>query len=382
MATEPVSLFVLAGEASGDRIGGELIRKLKATTPLRLSGVGGHAMMAEGLVPLFPMSDLSVMGFADVLKRLPKLYWRMRQAARAVLAQQPDMVVLVDSQVFSATLARRLRKQGFRRPILLYVAPAVWAWKPERAPRLKPLFDEVLSVLPFEPAAMARLGGPATHYVGHPALAQFPFRPALPERGPLLLLAGSRDGEIARTLPMMRRVAEVLAGHPRVASFILPTPRSQRARIAAATADWPVPVEIVSDEAGKVAAFAQAVAAAAVSGTVTLELALAGVPMAVTYVADAGQAQRFVKYKVKFVALPNIVLDREVVPELLFTQPEPERLAAAMRQLLDERLVAERQLTGFAEIRALMEKGAPEAPLEAPAGRVLAMLSAGRLSAR
>ncbi|MDR3470910.1 MAG: lipid-A-disaccharide synthase [Devosia sp.] len=374
MAGEAISLFVLAGEASGDRIGGALIRRLGAAAPLKLSGVGGQAMLAEGLRPLFPMSDLSVMGFADVLARLPKLYWRMRQAARAVLAERPDIVVLIDAQVFSATLARRLRKQGYRGPILLYVGPAVWAWKPERAPGLKPLFDEILAVLPFEPAAMARLGGPPTHYVGHPALAQFPFRPAVPARGPLLLLPGSRDGEIARTLPMLRRVAEALAAHPRVTSFVLPTPKLQRARLAAATANWPVPVEIVADEPAKLAAFAEAVAAVAVSGTITLELALAGVPMVVTYVADAGQAKRFLKYKVKFVALPNIVLDRDVVPELLFVEPDPERLAAAALQLLDDRAAAEAQLAGFCEIRTLMEQGAPEAPLEDPAGRVMAML--------
>ena len=375
MTTEPASIFMLAGEASGDRIGGALIRQLKRHIPLRLSGVGGPDMMAGGLTPLFPMSDLSVMGYADVLKRLPKLYWRMFEAARAVRAINPDLVVLVDSQVFSATLARRLRKQGYRGTILLYVAPAVWAWKPERAPRLKPLFDEILAVLPFEPGAMERLGGPTTSYVGHPAVAHFPYRETLPERGPLLLLPGSRNGEISRTLEMMRECALALNGHPKVTGFVLPTPAPHRQRMIEAVADWAAPVEVVSDEAAKLRAFADAVAAIAVSGTVTLELALAGVPMVATYVADAGQAKRFLRYKVKYVTLPNIVLDRALIPELLFTEPDAARLLGAARDLLDGPGAAAAQLAGFAEIRSLITKGAPEAPLFDPAERVLSMLS-------
>jgi len=374
MPDRSVSLFILAGEPSGDRIGGALLEGLQQDVPLSLSGVGGSAMIAQGLEPLFPMADLSVMGFADVLKRLPKLLWRLRQAAGAILECQPDLVVLIDSQVFSATLAKRLRKKGFRGTILLYVAPAVWAWKPERAPELKQIFDGLLSVLPFEPTVMARLGGPPTSYVGHPALQRLPFRAELPERGPLLLLPGSREGEIRRTLPLMRKVAEQLHNHPRVTSLILPTPSSRQAQLAAAVADWGMPIEVVCAEPKSRDAFARAVAAVAVTGTVTLELALSGVPMVTTYVGDAGQAKRFAKYKVKFVSLPNIIADREVVPELLFIEPDPKRLVGEVRGLLDDRSAAEAQFEAFRDIRTLMEKGAPEAPLQDPVGRVLAAL--------
>ena len=374
-------MFILAGEPSGDRIGGALVRALQERTPLTLSGVGGHDLAEAGLVSAFPMSDLSVMGVSDVLKRLPLLLWRLRQAARLVLKQQPDIVVLIDSQVFCSTLAARLRKRGFDKPILLYVAPAVWAWRPDRAPGLKQRYDEILAVLPFEPEALARLGGPETTYVGHPALAGFPFRRALPERGPLLLLPGSRAGEIARTLPMMRAVAERLHGHPRVGSLILPTPAARVAEMRAAVAGWAAPVEVITGEAAKRQAFGEAVAAAAVSGTVTLELALAGVPMIATYVGDRVQAERFLKYKVKFVVLPNIVLDRPVVPELLFPRPEPTMLADAVADLLDGRDKAEAQLTAFAELRALMETGLPDAPVVDPADRVLARLATARTPA-
>jgi lipid-A-disaccharide synthase len=374
MADRPVSLFVLAGEPSGDRIGASLMNALRARASLSLTGVGGPELSEAGLTSAFPMSDLSVMGVSDVLKRLPLLLWRLRQAERLILKQRPDTVVLIDSQVFCSTLAKRLRKRGFAGPIVLYVAPAVWAWRPDRAPGLKARYDEVLAVLPFEPAAMARLGGPATTYVGHPALASFPFREKLPETGPLLLLPGSRAGEISRTLPMMRAVAERLRGHPRVTSLVLPTPSARAAEMRAAVAGWAAAVEVVTGEVVKRQVFATAVAAAAVSGTVTLELALAGVPMIATYVGDRVQAERFLKYKVKFVVLPNIVLDRLVVPELLFPRPEPNILADAVRNLLDDRRKAEAQLAGFAELRAQMETGLPDAPLTDPAERVLALL--------
>ena len=374
MAERPASIFILAGEPSGDRIGAALVQGLEAQAPIRLTGVGGPELIAAGLNSAFPMADLSVMGVSDVLKRLPKLLWRLRQATRLVLATDPDAVVLIDSQVFCSTLAARLRKRGFKKPILLYVAPAVWAWRPERAPGLKDRYDEVLGVLPFEPAAMVRLGGPTTTYVGHPALAGFPFRAQLPETGPLLLLPGSRSGEIRRTLPMMQAVAERLHGHKRVTSLILPTPASRAEAMRAAVANWSAPVEIVSTETAKRAAFSGAIAAAAVSGTVTLELSLSGVPMIATYVGDRVQAERFLKYKVKFVVLPNIVLDRLVVPELLFPQPEPEKLAEAVEELLNDRGKAAAQVTAFAELRAMMENGLPDAPLTDPATRVRAWL--------
>ncbi|NGP17714.1 glycosyltransferase family protein [Devosia aurantiaca] len=155
----PLRLFILAGEPSGDRIAADLVRRLKQRVPLELSGVGGDELQGQGLHPLFPMSDLAVMGVTDVLLNLPRLLWRLEQAARAILRAQPDIVVLVDAQDFSKLLARRLRSRGYSKPLILYVAPSVWARNPERAARLKPLFDAVFAVLPFEPSVMERLGG-------------------------------------------------------------------------------------------------------------------------------------------------------------------------------------------------------------------------------
>lgn len=368
--SSPLRLFIMAGEPSGDRIGADLVRRLRERVEVDVSGVGGEALAAAGLASLFDMNELSVMGWADVLPRLPKLLWRARQVARAIVKTRPDVAVLVDSQVFSAIVAKLVYKAAPDIPVLLCVAPAAWAWKLERAQRLKPHFREVMAVLPFEPAFMRGANGPETHYVGHPAVNALPFRRALPERGPMLLLPGSRDGELRRHLPFMRAVAEAVASHPKVSGFILPTPHRLEASLKERVADWPVKVEVVSGEERKAEAMAGAVAAVAVTGTVTLELALAGVPMVTTYVADKSQARLWFRYRVKFASLPNILLDKLLVPEILQFQPDMAELVATVKKHLDS-TDGERQLRGFARIRQLMEEGTPEDPRVDPADRVL-----------
>ena len=376
---ESLRLFVLAGEASGDRIGADLVRRLRTRTGVEATGVGGADLAAEGLQSLFPMSDLSVMGWSDVLVRLPLLLWRARQVADAIIRGRPDVVVLIDSQVFTRVVAERVRKAGSKVPMLLYVAPAVWVWAPERAAKLTPLFDEVLAVLPFEPKVMAELGGPPTSYVGHPALSQGPVREVQPERGPLLLLPGSRTGELKRHMGLMRAAVDALREHPKVTRFVLPTLGHLRERLVAEVSAWTAPVEVVTG-AARDTAFSEAVGAFAVSGTVTLELAMAGVPMVVTYVGDRGQAKRYAKLeKPPMVGLPNIVAGREVLPELLFPgQVDLSRVGPALRCLLDDPEAIAAQARAFDDIRALMQKGAPEAPLVDPAERALALAAQPR----
>ena len=367
-------IFLLAGEASGDRIGAELIKHLRVVRAVTPLGVGGPELEGEGLKSLFPMSDLSVMGFADVLARLPLLLWRARQTSRAILELKPDLVILIDSQVFSATVAKQVRKAGYTGKMLLYVAPSVWAWKPERAPALRPLFDEVLAVLPFEPAAMQRLGGPPTSYVGHPALEHTTLRRTQPTKGPLLLLPGSRTGEIRRHLPIMRAVANALRDHPRVSGFVLPTTGTQEARVVEAISAWETPVFVTSAANAKRQAFADAVGAVAVSGTITLELALSGVPMVVVYVADGGQIRRWKAVGSPPISLPNILARSNLVPEVVGGEAQPEAAVSDIEMLIGNPTLLAHQQAGFAAIRAEMEKGAPEAPLVDPVQRVLANL--------
>lgn len=375
---EPLRLFVLAGEPSGDRLGADLIGRVVAKSRTTVTGVGGPLMVAAGLTSLFPMAELSVMGWTDVLPRLPWLLWRVRQVANEITRTRPDVAVLVDAQVFSNLVAKRLRKAGYDRPVVLYVAPAVWGWKPERAAKIRPLYDEVLAVLPFEPPVMERLSGPPTTYVGHPAVSAIAARGGLPERGPLLLLPGSREGELRRHLPLMRAVAERFATHPRVTGVVLPTLASIEPRILGDVRGWNVPVTVVSGTEARRAAFGEAVAAVAVTGTVTLELALASVPMVTVYLGDPGQMRLFLKYRPKYVSLPNALLDRPLVPEMLHVVADPDGVAAHLEKILDAG-GAEDQLAGFAEIRDLMGQGLPGVPVADPEDRVLA-LAAQRLA--
>lgn len=375
-----MKLFILAGEPSGDRIGADLVERLRArVTSLELSGVGGADLTGQGLASMFPMRELSVMGWRDILPRLPWLHLRAWQVARAIVRNTPDVVVLVDAQIFSAVVAGHVRRMGGTMPIVLYVAPAVWAWAPGRATKIKPLFDEVMAVLPFEPRVMRELGGPTTHYVGHPAVGRLAFRDTAPERGALLLMPGSRDGELRRHLPLFRDAAEAISHHPRVTRLVLPTLPFLADRLRREVAAWSVPVEVVTGPEARTAAYAEALAACTSMGTATLELALSGVPMVGTYVADAGQEKRWYKYGVKFASLPNVMLDRMVVPEALFPETgiDPAQLSAALNQVLEPAQSAA-QVAAFGELRSMMINGLPGDPLEDPAARVLAIVSADR----
>nr|WP_314259549.1 lipid-A-disaccharide synthase [uncultured Devosia sp.] len=365
-----LKLFILAGEPSGDRIAADLIRRLKARVHLAFIGVGGQDMQAEGLKSLFPMSDLAVMGITDVLMRLPLLLWRVEQTARAICKANPDIAILVDAQDFSKLVAKRARKLGFKGKLILYVAPSVWARAPQRAAKLRPLFEEVLAVLPFEPAVMERLGGPPTAYVGHPALGERIQR-AVSERGPLVLLPGSREGELRRHLPLFRQMLEQIGNQPSVDGVVIPTLKALKDRVERETAEWPVPVTVVADRTARAELYSKALMAVAVSGTATLELALAQVPMVVSYVLDGPQAKAYDKLGRPPVSLPNIILARPVVAELVQDAPDAVALTRDVLDLLDNKKARQDQIAAFGELGDLMEQGAEDHPRQDPADRVL-----------
>lgn len=375
MSLKPgVKLFVLAGEASGDRIGADLLARLNKRVDLELAGVGGSAMAEQGLNSLFPITDLSVMGYVDVITRLPLLLWRLRQSVKAVMRSNPDIVVLIDSQIFCAMLARRLKKRGYKGPILLYVAPTVWVYKPERAKKILPLFDEVLAVLPFEPPIMAELGGPPTFYVGHPALALVKQNRHSSPNGPIALLPGSRMGELYRHLPMFARLAQDLKNTYPDIEFFLPTLKHLEPYLAGQTANWGVPVRIVVARQERHKLYARTRLAVAVAGTATLELAFAGVPIVATYIMDRGQKMLSKTLEFDHISLPNIVLNEPLVPELLFAKPDVKRLVATVKDLIENPDCLQKQIDGFSRLTRLMDKGSADFPRQDPAERVLAHL--------
>ncbi|SHG10820.1 lipid-A-disaccharide synthase [Kaistia soli DSM 19436] len=361
----PLRVFILAGEESGDALGGPLMGALAERAPggAAFRGVGGSRMTAAGLQSLFPMDDLTAIGIGEVVGKLPKLLGRMRETVGAILADPPDVLLLVDAPDFTHRVAARVRRRLPFLPIVKYVAPTVWAWRPGRARAMRGVIDHVLALFPFEPAVMARLGGPPTTYVGHPLLGELGrLRPgpdeilrrdSQPPR--LLVLPGSRRREVAALSPIFGKALGRLVAAGQDVEVVLPTlPRLEEA-LHAATADWPVRPRIVVGEEAKQAAFRTARGALAASGTVTLELALAGVPTVGAYRVPAWEA--FIARRVlttPTVILPNIILGEVAVPELLQEDCAPGPLAEALLPLLADGPARADQLARFARLDALM----------------------------
>ena len=390
MTEKPLKVALIVGEESGDQLGAGLIDALRARdSQVQFIGVAGERMIARGMPTLFPVADVSVMGFSAVIGRLPKILRHIRRTARDIVAASPDILVIIDSPGFTHSVAERVARRLPDLPIIDYVSPSVWAWKPWRARRMARIMDHVLALLPFEPAVHERLGGPLCTYVGHPLIERLDeLRPDPGERPPLsaeptlLVLPGSRKSEIRRLMaPFGAAIAELAATRARDGltelKIVLPAVAHLSDEIADRTASWPVKAEIVVGEAAKFAAFRSAHAALAASGTVTLELALAGVPMVVAYRVEI--LARMLKWLVKVpsIVLANLVIGENVVPEFIDSDGSPQVLARELAPLLDETEVRARQLAGFAKLDNLMTLPDGITPSEKAASIVLD-LAAGR----
>lgn len=364
LAARPRRIFIIATEESGDRLGAALMRALSERAEMRFAGVGGNEMAAQGLRSLFPIDDLAIIGFSAIPARLPMILRRIREAADAVVAYSPDVLVIIDSPDFTHRVARRVRRAAPAIPIVDYVSPSVWAWRPGRARAMRRYVDHVLALLPFEPAAHARLGGPACTYVGHPLSEQVALlRPDAAETvrrsidpPVVLVLPGSRSGEINRLLGLFGETIARLAQRCGPIEAVLPTVPHLFERVKRATAAWAVRPRVVVEAQDKWAAFRMARAALAASGTVTLELAVAGVPTIVAYKISLVE-EMIVRplIKVPTIVLANLVLGANAMPELVQRQATPDRLAAALAPLLGDTPERARQLAAFARLDAIME---------------------------
>jgi lipid-A-disaccharide synthase len=365
--SQPLRVFLVAGEESGDRLGGPLMRALRARhADVVFTGVGGSEMAREGLVSPFPIGDLAVIGFNAVVRKLPLIFRRIRETVSAAVAAKPDVLVIIDSPDFTHRVARRVRDKAPSIPIVNYVSPSVWAWRPGRARSMSRYVDHVLALLPFEPEAHRRLGGPVCSYVGHPlAETAFLLRPSDSEAGRrrseppvLLVLPGSRSGEIKRLLGVFAKTVEELHGLVGPLDVVIPTVPHVEAAVRSQTAAWPKPPRIIADADKKQAAFRVARAALAKSGTVTLELAVAGVPMVTAYRVTAFEApiaRRLIKAPSAILA--NLVLGENVVPEFMQEDCTAENLTRALLPLFSDSPERQRQLDAFARLDAVMEIG-------------------------
>jgi lipid-A-disaccharide synthase len=375
-------IYLLAGEHSGDVLGARLIAALRKARPdLDFAGIGGPRMAGLGFSSLFPMQELAVMGLIEVLPRLWRLRRRMAETAADIAARRPAVVVTIDSPGFALRLLRRIAPLGLKR--VHYVAPQVWAWRERRVRDFPGLWDRLLCLLPFEPDYFARFGLDA-RFVGHPVLesgadggdgARFRHAHGLAADAPVvILMPGSRPSEAGRLLPVYGQTVALLAARFPGLVPVVPAAGAVADTVRSIAAGWPLPPLVVSEIGGKHDAFAAASAALTKSGTSTLELALASVPMAVTYRVNALTAmiaRRLIR--VPHVAMVNLLAGRAVVPELLQEDCTPERLAATVSGLITAPGLAAAQREAF---RALLATLHPPTglPSEAAAGAVLEIL--------
>lgn len=379
-------LSIVAGEESGDLLGADLVSALAQLNgdPVALSGVGGRHLQALGLQSLFDGSEIALMGVTAVLKDLPRLIRRIDQTAQAIVRARPDCLVTIDSPDFSLRVAKKVRAADPTIPIVHYVCPSVWAWRPGRAPAMKPYIDEILCVLPFEPKALERLGGPRGAYVGHrltanqdaaaAAAAQAARGEALADAPlNLLVLPGSRRGEVSRLMEPFGETIKILRERGNDFQVTIPTVPHVASMVRTASASWPVSPNIVEGDDAKWRAFGAADAALAASGTVLLELTMARVPMLSCYRPDwiANRLRHLIT--TWSAALPNLIADWPVVPEYYNEFVRPQSLARMIEQLWSATPARAAQLDGLAQIVERMAM--PEPPGVLAARTVLQRIS-------
>jgi lipid-A-disaccharide synthase len=362
------TIFLVAAETSGDRLGAALIEALRARLAgkVRFAGVGGADMAAAGMESLVPIEELSIMGFAALPRGIPKILRRIREVGDAVLHDRPDVLVIIDSPDFTHRVARRVRARDPSIPIVDYVSPTVWAWRPGRARAMRRYVDHLLALLPFEPDVHRQLGGPPCTYVGHPLLQQVAtLRPNAEERerrvgNPpvLLVLPGSRRGEIRHHMDVLGETLARLKAQGVSFEPVIPTLPHLADLVREKSAAWPVRPRLATGDAERLAATRIARAALTKSGTSTLELALAGVPMVAFYRVsgwEAAIARRVIR--VPTVILANLVIGANVVPEFLQQDCTADKLAPAVAEVLRDGVERRRQIEAFAGLDERMAVG-------------------------
>ena len=385
--TDGPLIYLIAGEPSGDFLGGRLMAALKERTggAVRFAGIGGEEMAAEGLTSRVKLDELAIMGVAEVLPRARIILRRVRETVADIIRLAPQAVVTIDSSGFTWRVAQRLRGRGERVKLIHYVAPMVWAWRAGRARRMARWYDHLMVLLPFEPPYFEAVGLSCS-YVGHPVVesgadrgdgAAFRRRHNIAADTKLLiLLPGSRRGEVGRLLPVFAEAVALLAARYPDLRVVLPTTENVAAQVGEAMTRWPIPVIVLRGREEKFDAFAAGDVALAASGTVALELALARLPAVVAYRINRlthAVVRRIVK--IEHAHLLNLVLQRKAVPEFLQDECTPERLAAAATRLIDDKAAREAQIADCQEALRHLGYGGLSPALRA-ADEVLAIIAA------
>lgn len=362
-------VFLVAGEPSGDLLGARLMAQLRQKTSgaISFAGIGGTRMEEQGLKSLFPMDELSVMGATEVVPRLPRIVTRLFETVQAVENARPAVLVTIDSPDFSFRVAKRLKGKGI--PLVHYVAPTVWAWRPGRARKIARFLDHLMTLLPFEPPYFETEGLPAT-FVGHPVVESgadkgdrrgFRKRLGIAAGDKVVtVLLGSRASEVRQLHEAFGQALFLLMKkHPDLQA-VVPVADAVAGSVRQATAGWAVPTTVVEGERDKYDAFHAADVALAASGTVALELAMARTPAVIAYRINRVSgwiAKRVIT--VRFVHLVNLILDRAAIPEFLQEACRPDFLAAALEDLLMDKGRRKKQVAAYDEALRQLDVDGP-----------------------
>jgi len=351
--------MIVAGEASGDLHGGNLVRAMHEIDPdLSFYGVGGKRMQAAGVELLADAADMAVVGLTEVVFKLGMILRVMRRLKRSLAKSPPDLVILIDYPDFNLPLARAARKRGIR--VLYYISPQVWAWRKDRIDIIRNTVDRMAVILPFEEAFYRKAGVDVT-FVGHPLLDEVGRKytriEALRRFGlqdeaiTVALLPGSRKSEVQRLLPEMLRACRILTEKISPLQFVLPLAGTVAPDfVQDILRQFPVRVNVIPDEIYDVIAVSDAAIVA--SGTATLETALLETPMVVVYKVSGlsyAVGRRFIR--VDHISLVNLIAGETVVPELIQNDANPERIAAEVRELITRRGKAREMKRALAGIR-------------------------------
>lgn len=386
-ASKSIRIFIIAGEPSGDLLGGRLMAALKrhSSGNVEFAGVGGGRMAVEGLNSPFPITELSVMGLAEILPRIFNLRRRVRQTAHAIEQYLPDILITIDSPGFCFAVLKRLRRDQATRRIH-YVAPSVWAWRPGRVHKFAREFDHLLTLLPFEPRYFEPEGLDTT-FVGHAVIesemgaadgAAFRQRFQIEEDIPLLcMLPGSRLGEVERHLEPFRSAMTTLQSRFPSLRVVVPTIPAIEGEVSRTVRSWENNVLVVEGEKDKFDAMAASNIALAASGTVALELALARVPTVIAYRVNVITSW-IVKalIKIPYANLVNVLLNREAVPEFIQGKCTGDNLANALENLLEDIVVYEAQQTAADDAMKLLKAG-DVLPSDVAAKTILSLIHPG-----
>ncbi len=343
-------------------LGANILAKFdQSNVEYEFRGLAGPKMQEMGVKSLFDISQLAVMGLSEVIIKLPGFIKLVRRVVEDIMSFKPDIVLLIDSPEFNYAVAKRIKKRDQSIRVVKYVCPSVWAWRQGRAKKMKRYIDHIFAILPFEPELMKKLGGPETTYVGHPLageMQKFGNRdrkvPAKPVN--LLILPGSRKGEVTRLLPIIRDSLRILRQRGNEFTAVLPAVDHLVDYIRENTGNWPGDLEIVAGNDAKLASFENADAALACSGTVMLELGLHAIPTISIYKLD--RLGFVVRYLVKAwtACLPNLITDKMIIPERFDEYANPQVIARMLEDLMVAGPTRDAQLQGFAALRRIMQK--------------------------